>query len=316
VLNHSLMKPLLFMAAGNVLHATGTRQISSLGGLARAMPRTFALFVVGAVAICGLPPLNGFASELLLYLGLLRAASDGSTQNWVWASLSAPALAMIGALAVSGFVKVAGVAFGGAPRSAGAARAHDPSPSMLAPMLALAIGCSMLGLLPNITAPLLSAAVATWDPVLANVAASLTQLAPWSPVTALSLASIASAGLLAIVLRRRMSTPASVVTWDCGYADATSRMQYGASSFSETLVGLFDWVIRSRRSRPEVSGPFPPPSRFSSDVPEPALDLVVLPLTAAADRSLARLRALQRGPVQMYLLYVFGAVVILLVVAR
>ena len=75
VLNHSLFKPLLFLAAGSVLHATGTRRISSLGGLARTMPHTFALFALGAVAICGLPPLNGFASELLLYLGLLRAAA-------------------------------------------------------------------------------------------------------------------------------------------------------------------------------------------------------------------------------------------------
>ena len=80
VLNHSLFKPLLFLAAGSVLHATGTRRISSLGGLARTMPYTFVLFTVGAVAICGLPPLNGFASELLLYLGLLRVAAVGPVQ--------------------------------------------------------------------------------------------------------------------------------------------------------------------------------------------------------------------------------------------
>ena len=112
------------------------------------------------------------------------------------------------------------------------------------------------------------------------------------------------------------SAAASQVTWDCGYARPTSRMQYVGSSFSEMLVGLFDWVVRSRRSPPRLSGPFPAPSHFESEVPDAVLDRVVLPLLGAADRRLSPVRALQRGPVQMYLLYVFLIVVVLLMVAR
>lgn len=316
VLNHGLMKPLLFLAAGNVLHATGTRRLSSLGGLARTMPHTFALFAIGAVAICGLPPGNGFASELLLYVGLLRVAAADPTQGWIWASVAVPALAMIGALAVGTFVKVAGVGFGGTPRSAAAARAHDPDRGMLAPMVVLAIGCLVLGLHPGVAVPVLRAAVAAWDPVLGQAAPPLGALAPLGWVSAAGLLLIVLVGLVALLLRRRLSAHAAVVTWDCGYASPTSRMQYVDGSFSETLVGLFDWAVRSRRRPPDLPGPFPPPSHFSLDVPEPALDRVILPLVEVADRGLARLRALQPGPVQMYLVYVVLALVVLLLVAR
>ena len=85
VLNHSLFKPLLFMGAGNILHATRTRQIDLLGGLAKTMPRTFDLVTIGAIAICGLPPLNGFVSELLIYIGLLRTVSLGVGRICLWA---------------------------------------------------------------------------------------------------------------------------------------------------------------------------------------------------------------------------------------
>ena len=93
-------------------------------------------------------------------------------------------------------------------------------------------------------------------------------------------------------------------------------MQYVASSFSETLVGLFRWAVYVRRSSPELSGPFPPGQRFESTVPDPVLDRIVMPLVAAADRGLSQVRVLQRGPVQMYLLYVLLAVLVPLVVAR
>src|SRR5204863_7427113 len=112
VWNHSLFKALLFLGAGSVVHATHTREIDHLGGLSKSMPRTAALFAVGAVAICGLPPLNGFISELFVYLGLFRslAGSPG-------AALAAPALALVGALALACFVKAFGAVFLGHPRS-------------------------------------------------------------------------------------------------------------------------------------------------------------------------------------------------------
>jgi hydrogenase-4 component B len=317
VLNHSLFKPLLFLTAGSVLHATGTRRLASLGGLARRMPCTFVLFLFGAVAICGLPPMNGFASELLLYLGTLRSASEGPVQlQSAFASFAAPALAIIGALSVAAFVKVAGIAFGGTPRSPAAANAHDPDRGMLAPMIALALACLMLGLLPIIAVPLLRAAVAVWDPGLGAAAPPLGDLAPFGWVSATGLLLIACVALVAALFGRRQREQTRVLTWDCAYASPTPRMQYVDGSFSEMLVGLFDWAVRSRRSPPEVAGLFPRNSRFRSEAPDPVLDRVVLPLLGAADRGLSRVRVLQRGPVHTYLLYVVLAVVSVLLVAR
>ena len=116
VLNHSLFKPLLFMGAGGVLHATHTREMDLLGGLGKRMPRTFVLFLIGAVAICGLPPLNGFVSELFLYMGFFKTAV-ATSGVWGWVGLAAPALALVGALAVASFVKLLGAVFAGVARS-------------------------------------------------------------------------------------------------------------------------------------------------------------------------------------------------------
>src|ERR1051325_8309374 len=117
VINHSLFKPLLFLGAGAILHSAHTRQMDLLGGLGKKMPRTMALVVVGAIAICGLPPLNGFIGELLLYLGLFAmvVGGGGASGATSWAALGAVALALVGALAVAAFVKFLGTVFLGSP---------------------------------------------------------------------------------------------------------------------------------------------------------------------------------------------------------
>ncbi|HVN37644.1 MAG TPA: proton-conducting transporter membrane subunit [Myxococcota bacterium] len=316
VLNHSVFKPLLFFVAGSVLHATGTRRLASLGGLARSMPRTFAAFALGAVAICGLPPLNGFASELLLYLGLLRAAAAVSPHALAWAGAAAPALALTGALTLAAFVKVAGIAFCGTARTPQAVHAHDPGHAMLAPMAAFALACVGVGLAPGLALSLLQPAIDAWQPALAGAGPSLSNLAPFARVSQIGVGVVVLVVLGSALSLWRARAGASVVTWDCGYARPTPRMQYVDSSFSEMLVGLFDWALRTRRSLPQASGLFPSESRFESEVPDAVLDRVVMPLLASADRKLLPVRALQRGPVQAYLLYVFLIVVVLLTVVR
>jgi hypothetical protein len=187
---------------------------------------------------------------------------------------------------------------------------------MLAPMGLLAAGCALLGLMPSVSLPLLERAVAAWDPVLGPAAPPLSALAPLGWVSIAGLVLVACGALFAAGFGGRRSSRANAVTWDCGYASSTPRMQYVDASFAETLVGLFDWAVRSRRRSPELAIPFAASSSFASEVPDVVLDRVVLPLWSAADRGLSRMRALQRGPVQMYLLYVLVSVVALLLVAR
>ncbi len=134
VWNHALFKALLFFSAGSVIHAAHTREIDHLGGLAKAMPWTALCFLVGAVAICGLPPLNGFVSEFLIYLGLFGTARHQHGPTFAGAAFAAPALALIGALAVACFVKVYGAVFLGTARSEHAEHAHESPLSMLGPM--------------------------------------------------------------------------------------------------------------------------------------------------------------------------------------
>ncbi|MEW6270068.1 MAG: proton-conducting transporter membrane subunit, partial [Thermodesulfobacteriota bacterium] len=168
VWNHGLFKALLFLSAGSVLHATGTREIDQLGGLLRRMPHTGLAFLVGAVAICGLPPLNGFVSELLVYLGLLRTVAGSGDLAWLAGAFTAPALALVGALAVACFVKVFGIVFLGEPRSGRARAAHESGAPMLVPMAALGGACVVIGVAPALVAPLLDGAVSSWAPELAG----------------------------------------------------------------------------------------------------------------------------------------------------
>ena len=155
VWNHAAFKSLLFFGAGSVLHATGKREMSRLGGLWRLMPWTAGLFALAAIAVAGLPPLNGFASEWLIYLGLFDAvASKGPS---AWAALPAAImLAMAGALALASFLKAGAMVFLGAPRAKAATEAHECGPWMRGPMLALAGVCVVIGLAPVLFWPAVS----------------------------------------------------------------------------------------------------------------------------------------------------------------
>src|SRR5205823_12309973 len=149
-INHAIFKALLFLGAGAVLHATHTRNMEEMGGLARRMPKTAFFFLIGAVAISALPPLNGFISEWLTYQSLLQGF--GTTQSLIrlMFPLSGAMLALTGALAAAGFVKAFGIAFLAQPRSAHAGRAREAAPAMLLGQAILAVACVFLGLFPTV----------------------------------------------------------------------------------------------------------------------------------------------------------------------
>ncbi len=310
VWNHGLFKALLFLSAGAVIHATHTQDIDALGGLLPKMPRTAALFLVGATAICGLPPLNGFVSELFIYLGLARSMAVPGARGWTLMGLALPVLALVGALASACFAKAFGAVFLGAPRSRHCDSAHEPGPLMLGPMAALAAACVAIGVAPALVAPALEAAVRAW------AAADAVPLAQLAPLRQVSL----GAGLLLLFvaagatwLSRRPGPKKTALTWDCGYAAPTARMQYTASSFAEGLVRLFAFALMPRAKGPVVEGPFPARAEFQSEVPDAVLDRALLPLSGSAARALASLKWIQRGNIHLYLAYIVGAVVVLMV---
>ncbi|NUN95278.1 MAG: hydrogenase, partial [Candidatus Omnitrophica bacterium] len=265
VWNHALFKPLLFFGAGSVLHATHSRQLDVLGGLSRRMPLTAALFLIGALSISALPPLNGFVSELLIYLGLFRASEALDGGGWAGAALGAPILAMIGALAAACFVKVSGVAFLGAPRTPRAEAARESPWAMLAPMGILAACCLAVGVLPVGVAPFLEAATECWigETLVANGEGTLGALAPLRDIGLLSGAlAIGIASVSLLLLPRMKKVVGRQMTWDCGYSSPGPRMQYSASSFARILAKPLEWVSHPTSAFPRLVGLFPEKGPF------------------------------------------------------
>ena len=313
VWNHGLFKSLLFLSAGSVVHATHTREIDRLGGLAKAMPWTASMFLVGAVAICGLPPLNGFVSEFLIYVGLFGTLGSDGGPAWVGAAMAAPVLAMIGALAVACFVKAYGAVFLGSAREAGI-QAHEAPASMIAPMAMIAGGCVLFGLAPFALAPVLDRAIAPWTAHPPGTSMPLAVLAPlgWVGLLALALWGAVAAGSVLLLRQLRSRRVTRQCTWDCGYAEPTPRMQYTSSSFAQMLVGLFGWALRPRVHRPDVSGLFPSATRFESHVDDVVLDGQILPLARRVQRWLAALGGMRQGLTQHYVFYILATVILLL----
>ncbi|MGD0464832.1 MAG: proton-conducting transporter membrane subunit [Tepidisphaeraceae bacterium] len=316
VLNHALFKGLLFLGAGSVLHGTATREIDHLGGLAKRMPWTATTFLVGAVAISGLPPLNGFVSEFLIYLG----AFNGVTQR---AAVAVPllaaiaGLALIGGLAAACFTKAYGVVFLGQPRSEQAAHAHEAGVAMRLPMVLLAASCVLIGFCaPLALRPLCGVlhVVSGLPPRTINE-----QLAGAAgPLRYVIAGSVAFVVLIAALawLRRRSLTGRIVtqtVTWDCGYAQPTARIQYTASSFAQPLTALFAPLLRARRTLAAPEGYFPRASSFTTATPDAARIALYEPAFSGVGWLLARVRWLQQGRIQLYVLYIALTLLVLLV---
>lgn len=322
VLNHALFKSLLFLGAGAIQHGAGSRDVDHLGGLLKTMPVTGFTFLVGACAISGLPPLNGFVSELLIYVAVLRGVAEhGHVAGVGWILLCVlviGGLALIGGLAAACFAKAFGCVFLGEPRGDSAHHGHEVGAAMRAPMLLLAGACFAVALAGPI-----------WPFVYSN---SLSALAPadFSALTAVGLDSarlplavvcgaswvlLALVGLLAIVRRRLLAgrQVERAPTWDCGYAAPTARMQYTGSSFASPLLLLFRMVLRPHVKLRPPAGLFPRQASFASETPDVFQAYLFRPVFTALVWVAARLRWLQHGRIQSYVLYIALTILVLLV---
>jgi hydrogenase-4 component B len=311
VLNHALFKSLLFQAAGNVALATGQRNIQSLGGLSKRMPLTSMLFLVGSMAICGLPPFNGFVSEWLIYVGAFQGSSELITHCAAGSILALCALALMGGLALTCFVKAFGVVFLGEPRSAAAQEAQEVGTLMTLPMTVSASLCVLIGTYPALALRLVR-------PAVGQLTASATvPLEADSMLAALARVGAALVGLVLLLaaargflLRRRVV--ASTATWGCGYVAPTPRMQYSAGSFAAPVLFIYRPLLGTKVNQEPVRGYFPQTASYEEDASDLAQTRMVLPAASAVLRVAARIRMLQHGRVQLYLVYIFGTLIGLL----
>jgi hydrogenase-4 component B len=309
-LNHAIFKSLLFLGAGAVHQSANTLNMEELGGLLPRLPGIGISFLIGCAAIAGLPLLNGFVSEWLIFKSLLKGSAVEPTPAL---PLLIGAVALAGALACAAFVKVYGITFLGRPRSVGAGAAKTAPDNMDLSLMVLAAGCILLGLHPGVALYPLSALVGTLIPN-ATTPPEIAAISRTMPVVA---AAVAAALILALRLRKRTSR--RVDTWACGLPGLTGRMQYTSTSFSKPLRSVFTAVYKPQRKidiEPADQSYFPMSisyqsvrtTSFEKTLYRPTVDFVV-----AAARQLRRLHT---GNIQTYLLYIFLMILVLLLLLR
>ena len=302
-LNHALFKGLLFLGAGSIAHGTGTRQIDRLGGLARRMPATATAFLIGSAAIVGLPPLNGFVSELLVFRSLIRTGLGPEEVRP--AVLAAAALALIGALALACFAKVFGVVFLGAPRTEAAERAHESPAGVVGPLWVLAGACMLIGLVPA----LVVAPVVRVGALVAGVPFTSPELPPLAnalPLTAFTSSFALGIALLwlALSLVRARRSAATTWTWGCGYSAPAPRMQYTASSFAAPLLAPFKVVSGLHEERT--------PQTFATHAMDQVLERLLVPGWHRLRSASALIRPFQRSRLSTRLFYMEVVLIALL----
>lgn len=296
VLNHALFKGLLFLSAGAVIHATGTGDIERLGGLARRTPVNASLFLLAAVSICGLPPLNGFVSEWILYGSLFSGTWIGPRSAAGAAAMGALSLALMGGLALACFAKVVGVVFLGEPRDR-AVHAHPTPAFMQVGMVIPAVLCVGIGVLPTVFVPLTASGVRAVGRLDASDYARQMEslLSPVGQLTLLAAFLLASVIVLGVIrrllLQRRDATIAPpVVTWGCGFAQPSGKMQYTASSFAWPLVHSFRSVLWPHRRVVAPGGAFSAHAALESHVPDMAEHDFFSPLLRGVSRTFRMIR--------------------------
>jgi len=316
-LNHALMKSLLFLGTGAVLHSTGERNLGRLGGLIHRMPWVAWLTLVGALAMSGLPPLNGFVSEWLLLQSFLFAQDVPRTFVSMMLPLGAAVVALATALAAYVMVKFFGVIFLGQPRESGLARARDAGVLERLGLIWLAGGCVALGLLPAQVIRSLRVVVQQLNgAVLPNVAAPWWLLVPLpggrasysAPVFLVALAGIVvlSAFAVRLVYHRRARRAAP---WDCGFGRLNARMQDTAEGFGQPIRYIFGTLLAVKR---ELPSPFDQSPRYRVVVGDRLWQSLYVPLGALVQRVADAVAWLQHGRIATYLLYSFVTLIALL----
>ncbi len=315
--NHAFVKSLLFLGTGSVLHATGQRNLGRLGGLIHRMPWVAWLSLVGALAIAGLPPLNGFVSEWLLLQAFLFAHEVPHTFVNMALPLGAGLLALVAALSGYVMVKFFGVVFLGRSREAGHAEAHDADPVERVGLAWLATACVCLGLLPAQVVGLLQRVAeqlrvgslpgngAPWW-LLVPVSAAQASYAPLVFLGAFAVFVLLTIVAVRLVHRRR---PTRVAPWDCGFGPLDARMQDTAEGFGQPIRQLFEPFFAMRRQLPS---PFDPEPTYRVTIGDRFWNLLYLPLGALAQRGAGMVFGLQGTRLSGHLLYGFVTLILLL----
>lgn len=313
VLNHSIFKELLFFAAGSTYLKTHTRNIEQLGGLIKKMPYTGLMFIIGSVAICGLPPFNGFISEFLIYAGMLIGIPASSIELFIALVLAIAGLAMVGTMAVLCFTKASGIIFLGEARSEKAENVkEDVGASMILPMSLLALFTLVIGLLPQYIIPAILTPVSLFvkgNAVLPMFETIIVLMQTLSFLFAGFLVLVVICLIARVLINRKYEEHC---TWGCGYNRANPHMQYTASSYANlfisTLKPLFKRVTHIKKPK-EL---FPKEAYYELEIEDIEEAYIVSPIVKWDEKILAKFERIQNGNIQQYIL--FGLIFLVLAI--
>lgn len=309
VMNHSLFKNLLFLGSGAINHATGSLDLNHLGGLIKKMPRTAAVFLVGVLAISAIPALNGFMSEFMIYM----AAFHGILSHSLTASLAIIlTLCMTGALTLAVFTGMFGTIFLGEPRTSPARLAHETGRPMLFSMFILALSCIVVACcfpfcISFLACTLSQIAKIECSEIAPTILSEIKE--PLQIMIALTWGLIAIAFILFWIKRRRRLNADYTVTWDCGYVQPTEKMQYSFASFVQPLKMNVRRVLQPTSHKKL----FPEHQKTSHSEEIDPIDYIVQHLLKKATRLSYTLRWIQHGYLNLYILYIFVTLLLLLI---
>ncbi|MDY9927912.1 proton-conducting transporter membrane subunit [Methanosarcina sp.] len=298
--NHALFKSLLFLCAGSIVHATGTRKIEAFGGLVKSMPATSALFMVGSVSIAALPPTNGFAGELLLYQAFFQSFAVTNPLLTVFLIIALSSFALTGALAAALFVKLFGITCLAMPRSEKSRLAKEvPKHMLIGPAIPAAL-CILGGLFSKQLLSLAGWKIEFPDLLLLGLLLGLIYVA------------------LFLIIRSKETSSARISeTWGCGIPTLAPYMEYSSAGFSEPLVMIFKNIYRTKIvHRAEYFDR--QESLFKNGNVEIRLlrffeEYLYIPPALAIESFSKYVSKLQNGKLDSYVLYAFLAVIVLII---
>jgi len=309
VLNHSLFKSLLFFSAGSVYQQTHTRDMEKLGGLIKSMPRTAVIFLIGAIAIGGIPPFNGFISEFLIYSGLIEGIKLQNMDQIIIMVLTFAGLSIIGGLSILTFTKTFGTIFLGSQRQPLAHKPHEVSSIMLIPQYIIIIMMLSVSFFPQLylqvignVLSVLPKSIAVPMPVeFTNYIAIMRSISIYS-ILFIGITGVFW-GIRTVVQRRRVQVTGA--TWGCGYTAPTSKIQYTGKSFSKSLSKMFNFLVIERKQYEELKPGeiFPKQKKYISHYHDffelRLIHVVTNQLIYAANY----FKFIQNGRIQSYVLY-------------
>ena len=316
VLNHSLFKSLLFFSAGSVYQATHTRNIEHLGGLMKKMPYTAFLFLIGSLAICGLPPFNGFISEYLIYMGMFKSLSAANLFQSILILGTIVGLSLIGGLAIFCFTKAFGIAFLGEPRSEHASMAGEVSKNMIFPQYITVAFILLIGLGSGfVVKPVFSIVAQTFrlpDAAL-TTGPFITNLSQIS-----ILAGIFIITVTVLLVYRHFHLKGKLVetrpTWGCGYTAGTSRQQYTATSYAYNYNHIAKPLLQGKKIMEDIREDevFPGKRTFISHNDDIFKKLLIDKPIDWFSGLLKKIAVMQTGQIQHYILYAFVFILLVL----